>query len=273
MRCKRRTCPSCGQLWAGDQRTRLLANLIEAHGGAVALLTITAPGRDELPYDEAGQLVRDVAEAWNRGAPAQWSRLHRAVRQRLARRGMPLPELLAYVWAYQRRGALHLHLVLSAELERDRIANRLYVRELKRGAAAEWGFGFVDLVNGRHGGRGLAAYLSKYVAKQRADGHSELAATVAHPDVPARPVYVANRLTARSRVTMRNLRLRRYYQRGGFSCGEAVGACGWVEDMWARGHLVTRGEHGGNRIVRGPPREGSRPRPSGGPVTTGQGSR
>ncbi len=42
-------------------------------------------------------------------------------------------------------------------------------------------------------------------------GRSELAETVDHPDVPARPIYISRRLTAKTRCTMRNLRLRRYY--------------------------------------------------------------
>lgn len=241
MRCKKRVCPVCGELWAGDTRIRLLMNLIEGHGGQVSLLTITAPGRAALVHDESGQVRADVAHAWNQCAPAQWSQMNRRVRYRLRRCGVPVPRLLGYIWAYQVRGVLHMHVVLSADTELERIANRSYVAALKAGAAREWGFGFVDLVDARAGARGLAGYLAKYVCKQGASGRPELAETVAHPDVPARPVYLSPLLTATTRCTMRNLRLRRYYWRAGTMREAGKADCATCEDMWQRGIRVEGG--------------------------------
>lgn len=257
MRCKKRTCPACGVLWAGDQRTRLLCNLIDGFGQAVALLTITAPGKDVLPWVE-GVCPREVAQPWNRAAPAQWSTLNRRTRRRLARSGLPAPRLLALVWAYQERGLLHIHAVFAAETELDRIANRAYVQALKRGGAREWGFGFVDLKESRIGSKGLAAYLAKYVCKEGADGRPELAHTVAHADVPARPVYISRQLTRGTRVTMRTLRLKRYFFVGcSGTAGEASIVCRFAEEWWLRGDTVV-GRLGSRRIVRGPPRGGPR---------------
>jgi hypothetical protein len=237
--CKGRRCTVCGEVWAGDQRIRLLSNLIDVFRGRVAMLTITAPGADVLPWVH-GQVVRDVAEAWNRAAPAQWSQMHRRARIALARAGLPVPRLLGYVWAYQRRGVLHLHAVLADESVADRLANARYVQLLKSGLADEWGFGFVSLERGKGWGpKGLASYLAKYVCKEGADGRPELAHTVAHPDVPPRPVYISRDLTGLSRVTMRNLRLRRYYWRG--RVGLPVGgpqSCTHVERLWSWGYRV-----------------------------------
>src|SRR4051812_47486683 len=88
-RCRKRTCPSCGLLWAGDTRVRLLAN-VEHYGGDVALITITAPGRDRLP-DRASM------ERWNLAAPRQWRDLHRAAAQRAKRRHGTF-RMLAWTW-------------------------------------------------------------------------------------------------------------------------------------------------------------------------------
>lgn len=252
MRCKKRTCPACGQLWAGDTRIKLLANLIDGHGGQVALLTITAPGREALLHDGDGRVDADVAHAWNKQAPAQWSHMNRWLRYRQVKDGAPAPRLLGYIWAYQERGLLHMHLVLSATTELERIANRIYVGRLKAGAAKEWGFGFVDLVDARAGSKGLASYLAKYVCKEGVHGGPELAETVAHPDVPARPVYMCRDLTAVTRCTMRNLRLRRYYWRAKSMRSAGKAQCWYVEDMWQRGITVRDGKLVKPQSLRGP---------------------
>jgi hypothetical protein len=245
IRCKRRTCSSCGVLWAGDSRVRLLANLIDGHGGDVAMVTVTAPGRDALPHDQEGVVDRAAAEAWNKAAPAQWSRLHRRCRYRLREAPCGPPALLGYVWAFQRRGVLHVHLAFAADTPARKAAARGYVQLLKAGLAAEWGFGFVDLQMAHHGAKGVGNYFAKYVCKEGAGGRPELAETVAHPDVPARPIYLSNRLTARTRCTMRNLRLRRYYWRAETMRQAGMAECWYVEELWQRGLRV---EHG--RLVR-----------------------
>ena len=73
------------------------------------MVTITAPGREALPHVEGADgrlvVVNDAAEAWNLAAPAQWSRMWQAAKYLVQRRGEEAPLLLAYVIAYQRRGA------------------------------------------------------------------------------------------------------------------------------------------------------------------------
>lgn len=246
--CKRRTCSYCGTLWAGDQRVRLLANL-DAYGGPIELLTITAPGKDVLGADADGRVPARPASAWNRQAPAQWSELNRRVRQRARRGGRRPPNRLASVWAFQRRGVLHLHVVFGAATAWERAANRAYLAELRAGAAYEWGFGFVRLDRAREGsGRALSRYLAKYLTKHGEGGGLELAETVRHRDCPARPVYVAVALTLRTRATMRNLRLRRYFWHAAASVPGSRPDCDYAEDLWLRGIRVTAG-----RLRRPPP--------------------
>lgn len=255
MRCKKRTCPSCGVLWAGDTRTRLLTNLIEGYGHDVALLTITPPGSEVFTHDEHGVVLREQAMAWNRPAPRQWSRLNKATRRLLSRANIEPPLMLGYVWAFQKRGVLHLHVAFGARTPADRWAIRCFVGCLKGTAAAHlgvnppakgtahvWGFGFVDLQLGRAGSKGLASYLAKYVCKEGASGRPELAETVDHEDVPKRPIYISPRLTATTRCTMRNLRLRRYYWRASTMRHAGAAECWYVEDLWQRGITVHNGK-------------------------------
>jgi hypothetical protein len=44
MNCKKRTCPHCGNLWAGDVKVMLLQNLNDGYNGPADMVTITAPG-------------------------------------------------------------------------------------------------------------------------------------------------------------------------------------------------------------------------------------
>jgi hypothetical protein len=222
-------------LWAGDSRVRILTNLIDGYGGAVELITITAPGQAALESID-GQVVDEIARAWNKTAPPQWSAMWRRLRGQMARKLGLVPNLLAYVWAYQSRGVLHVHFVLGAETPQEKWATRKLVQLLKSngqggrgcqyrthrgelrfvecGWAADWGFGFVDHQRSRsRGAKGLAAYLAKYVCKVGASGQPELAETVAHPDVPKRPVYIARSCTAKTSARC-----------GTYACGGTSGA-------------------------------------------------
>src|SRR3954454_10732197 len=101
-RCHSRRWPACGLLWAGDTRSRILAN-VQAYGGDVALVTITAPGADALPWAEDGRWVDpEAAAAWNASAPERWRVLHRVAAQRARRRHGKLT-LVAWSWEYQAR--------------------------------------------------------------------------------------------------------------------------------------------------------------------------
>ena len=111
----RSKCPSCAVLWAGDQRVKLLRN-VEEYGGDVALVTITAPGKDRLPWD-GGMVRRDLAQQWNQTAPQRWTRMHKraaARTKRYARRmGSEWQGVVAWSWEFQKRGVLHRHVLLQ----------------------------------------------------------------------------------------------------------------------------------------------------------------
>jgi hypothetical protein len=189
----------------------LRANL---HAGPdqVALVTITAPGADVLPWD-GDHVEATAAVIWNRTAAERWSKLNRACRERLRRADLKSP-LLSYVWQLQRRGVLHAHLVLDFGHDDDKAATYAYVQAL-RDLATEYGFGFIDFRDrdGRAGRssvmprRVAAGYLSRYAAK---GGQLAEAAALPARARPRRLLYVSRRLTAVSLCTMRRLRSVRF---------------------------------------------------------------
>jgi hypothetical protein len=223
-RCKSRTCPACGVLWAGDQRVKLLRN-VEAYGGDVALVTVTAPGADVLPWADDGtrRVDPEAARRWNLWAREGWRRMHRRAAQRAdrfhRRHGGSGWRIVAKSWEFQRRGVLHRHVILPMATALDRMASERYVIALDE-LRHEFGFGFVD--RGRKTKRHqwarqlevvprerAARYLAKYIAGVKSDGRLALSETVTHPDVPGHVTYVSRRLTARTRCTMTTLRAHR----------------------------------------------------------------
>jgi len=214
-RCRRRTCPGYRHLWAGDWRRVITAALELVED--VALITVTAPGTAEgLAWDRSrcqhdpdvpcsGKLgcrtVEQAARVWNRSAERRWAQLHRAAaeraRRRTGRRGLIVA---AKAWERQQRGVDHLHLVVPYRFA-DRRLIEAYVAALKELAPKYW-FGFVDLQRpGRGSNYRAAAYLAKYVSKATFEGLGPYA---------RRPFYVSQRLTLKSGVTMRRLRLKRW---------------------------------------------------------------
>jgi hypothetical protein len=195
-------------LWAGDTRVRVLSNT-ESYGGSVSLITVTAPGRDVLPGPEA-------MHRWNSTAPGRWRKLNRAASQETLRRCGRRPSLLVWTWEYQRRGALHKHLVVGVETAAELAAAHVYVQALHR-LASEYGFGFVD--RGRRTGgrrclevipaRRAGRYVAKYLSPLDSNGKPTMSETVTRPDVPPLVVYVARSLTSKTGMTMRYLRWRR----------------------------------------------------------------
>ena len=235
-RCRRRTCPGYGYLWAGDQRRKLFVNLQSYSALAacdrepqVLLSAVTAPGADQLPWDErhcdglgehehSGSLgcrVRSVpAAAWNLSAPERWRSLHRAVGQRCRRDGAPV-WLLARVWELQHRGALHVHPVLAFTTPAEKRAARLYVAHLAELAPA-FGFGYVERKITPMRAQAAAAYLSSYFIAGRGRKAS-LEESVRSRAMPRSIVHLSNRLTTQTGCTMRALRRLRFLNvRGGF---------------------------------------------------------
>lgn len=200
-----------GRLWFGDVRRVLMTNLL-AYGGSVWLVTITAPGSDLLPWGEDGKVVLHAAHEWNRTAPKRWSQLHRRAQQEVRRALGDGDTVLAYAWQMQRRGVLHLHLVLGFDTGHERSVAWRYVQEL-RARAREHGFGFID-ARDRDGRAGrstvmephrAAGYVSRYLSDS-----SQMVEAINAKHRPARLIYVTRRLTRSTSCTMTRLRRARY---------------------------------------------------------------
>jgi hypothetical protein len=194
------------RIWFGDVKRLLLTNLL-AYGGSCWLVTVTAPGDDQLPRDESGKVVLHAAHEWNRTAQRRWSELHRRALQATRRAGFDVKSL-ARVWQMQSRGVLHLHLVLGVGQVAEHAAARRYVQEL-RARSDQFGFGFIDAVD-RDGKSGrsrvmephrAAGYLSHYLGES-----SQLREAIALEDRPRRLVWVSSSLTRATSCTMGRLR-------------------------------------------------------------------
>ena len=231
-------------LWGGDTRVKLLANL-SAYGGDVGLLTVTAPGAEVLAWDGSGCAWRgehehsgslgcvveeEAAHEWNGMAPGRWRALHREA-MRIARReakrsGLCLDELgkcwwtmLARAWEWQKRGALHVHVIVPMATYAEALVSRFYADALAV-LAPSYGFGYVDLGRRQPGQRArvlqklsrerAARYIGKYLAPiDPGTGKITLTDAVLRRDVPGHVVHVARSLTRETRYTMRTLRVRR----------------------------------------------------------------
>jgi hypothetical protein len=208
-------------LWAGDWRIVCFRNW-DSYDGEVQLITVTAPGVDLLPWDEAQcthpagencsgkkgcQVQEDRLAFWNLRARGNWSKMHRNV-GRWTRYRCKRLELLGYVWQFQDRGALHVHLVVGVKTPANRHAAALYGQRLKE-VSLEYGFGFVDTKFSSARGQRVAAYLTRYLIAGSGDS-AKVQESVTHRHAPSRQVYVASRLTTRTHCTMRSLRRQRY---------------------------------------------------------------
>jgi hypothetical protein len=114
--------------------------------------------------------------------------------------------LLMYEWELQKRGVWHLHVVLPMEAAIERAWSFAYVDALSELASRRW-FGFIDRkpLHAPRTAERAASYLSKYLAKWQGDGTLEITETVKSAGRTLLN-YVNRTLTARSCVTMRNLR-------------------------------------------------------------------
>jgi hypothetical protein len=223
-----RTCPSYSELWAGDQRMKLFANL-KAYAALtwpsdvapqVRMTTVTAPGRTARS-DAQGKYLGDLGlrglnspaaiAVWNASASCQWTALNRAVQQAVVRRVGQRAFVAAYCWQQQNRGALHNHVVLGCSLPAERVAARVYIAELDR-LAPTYGFGFVDRKADVREASSAAAYLGSYLCDGKGSKISVRESAVSE-ELPRNPVYVSHALLALSGISMRTLRLRRYLWR------------------------------------------------------------
>jgi hypothetical protein len=216
--CKRRFCPRCGVSWARAWATVTKENL-EAYGGPVAMVSITAPGIEVLPWDcdrdhqhsgpKGCRVKQDYADVWAEHARDNWKRLRDAARRSLIRAGVEPPRILQRVWEPQKRGVPHLHIVLGMATEAERTAASLYVDELAR-LAHDYVFGFVDrrldVISAAEVGR----YLSGYLLGRRSKKKASIRENIADPRMPRSLIWMTPVLTRITYVTMRRLRYARW---------------------------------------------------------------
>lgn len=216
-RCNRARCPLNSKKHLRRHAEKVRANLT-AYDGKTKILTVTAPGQKWLPYElvigDDGQVglgnlvVSEKADEWNEKTIwKSWKSLRQAAVMHTRRRVKDGRScVLAVVPEVQKRGVLHLHIVLGCETPRDRRWAESFGRYCVRHAARH-GFGSqADL--GKQWGEPVAVkgYLTKvaaYVTKGGSVQHHWERGTM-----PGRAFYVAPRLSRRTCVTMRTLRRR-----------------------------------------------------------------
>jgi hypothetical protein len=226
-----RACPGYSELWAGDARQKMFAAAV-AYGEAVPsgiraqvlFLTVTGPGVAEgLTWDEevcehlgphrhtgplGCRVERAPADHWNKLAPAFGRELHRQCSQTARRHtGHPL-RLIERVWELQRRGVLHIHLVLGYSTLGERLVADAYHDQLVK-RSHRHGFGNVDRKKEVLEPARAAAYLSSYFVAGRS-GKMTLRESVTTGSMPRSIIYVRPELSQLSGITMRSLRLKRY---------------------------------------------------------------
>lgn len=235
--CKRRDCPVCGVRWARDWYRVMRFNL-EEYGKPVALLSITAPGAERLPWDRSrcthgpgvacagkhGCKIEDRAlREWACYAVLRLQWLRRAAYQATKRAGYDPPPWLDRVWEPQKRGAPHVHVVIPFGSPAERDAAHAYVNELAR-LAPRYDFGKVD--RGKWSkerkrfelqpktGAEAARYLANYLTGRNARRKDSIRDNIADPRLPRSLVWLSPKLTSLRQggtgVTMRTMRRARH---------------------------------------------------------------
>jgi hypothetical protein len=191
---------------------------LQAEPGPVVMLTVTAPGADVLPWDETACAIEGphkhsgtvgckiepwALASWASTLGPRWRKLHQAAARATRREGHVL-RLDALAWEPQKRGAPHVHPVLRARTEAQRIAIRVYQGHLER-LAPSHGFGFVDRKWENMGSINAAAYLASYFITGKGE-KAALRQNLGDPNLPTRLLWVAPRLLQACGVSMRILR-------------------------------------------------------------------
>lgn len=232
--CGSRDCDVCGARWEQDQRVRAVA-ASELIGRDVALITITAPGRNHFGWGPAGSFdsPREQKLDWNRSARRRFRRLHLEA-SREVRRSAAFEfcdwRLLYRSWEYQKRGLLHAHLILPYGSFAERWCTDRYLLNLWN-LADRYHFGYV-LGGSRdykphHGGApwvapatgaDVARYVCKYVASV-GSGKDSMRTVAQRTGKRGSVLYIAPGLMRLSGVSMTTLRARRRI---------------WARHPWAR---------------------------------------
>jgi hypothetical protein len=138
-------CAPCAAIKRGDVRAVARSGVPDNIVGMVALLTLTAPGRDVLPWDtdlcghgpgecsgKRGCVVQaHPAMVWHRSLPRRWSWFVTYVRRMCGQ----VEFFKVYEW--QERGALHVHVLARLPVG----CSGALFRQACKSAARRWGFG------------------------------------------------------------------------------------------------------------------------------------
>jgi hypothetical protein len=217
--CRRRRCPHCGVPWVRSWQAVSRVNL-EHSGHAVVLITITAPGKDLLPWgcgkdhehsgDRGCKVKDDYADLWCAAAPKQLAMMRDAARQAVKRAGLPVDKLwLERVWEPQKRGVAHVHVVAGADTPLELAAAERFHAELVR-LAPDYQFGDRLHITKPMVGEEAARYLAGYLlGRSRKKG--TIRDNLGDPRMPKSLIYVSRSLTKITGVTMRRMRVVRWY--------------------------------------------------------------
>ncbi len=116
--------------------------------------------------------------------------------------------MLGRVWEMQKRGALHVHVVLAYSTPKEMLAADAYVGWLS--TLAPWHrMGYVDRHRSVSSARAAAAYLAAYFVTGKRD-KATLQESVMSEAMPHSIVHVSTVLTQETGVTMRELSYRRF---------------------------------------------------------------
>lgn len=238
-RCSSSRCRENSQRHLRRHGERITLNLARFPGDVV-MLTVTGPGSDVLPPCERTGL--DAISQWNATMTDRWRKLRRVACQSAHRKVRGQRNgVLVVVPELQRRGVLHVHVVLGAESVLERRWCEAFVRSVRKNARRH-GFGRQIHVGKRWDSAASAAagYLSKvasYVSKARG-----LQGLWEDGTLPGRSFYVARRLTSATGVTMRMLRRRGIAWARWRQLVPLAKICDWAE--WERGleRELTRAE-------------------------------
>jgi hypothetical protein len=259
-------CPGYSDLWAMDVYVCFGENR-KAHGTEAVLFSITAPGADELPWDESActvagphrhsgelgcQVEAGQATLWNESAQHRFSTAQREAKRRAdvalrklgsARR---ISKCLSW-WELQKRGVLHAHVVLPMGDAEERFWSRKYVQAWEELAPRFW-FGFVDRWQRIEGKAEPSEKVGRYVAGYTLGGKGKVPLERAVRDLrlPARTFHINRRLTAQSKATIRNARLNRRLD------AASKGRCDWprlteeelLAALWFRFRVVAADQRG-----------------------------
>jgi hypothetical protein len=230
-----RICDGHAPTWAADTRQRFFRN-DEAYAAEVRdrvpgmkpqyrEVVVTAPGVDGgLPWDESRcsvegphrhsgdlgcRVLQPAADLWNDRSRRWWTQLHQAAQLATLRAVGSRAYVVFKIPEVHKRGVRHWHVLLGYTTPLERAAVDRYLRELDE-RSPRYGFGFCLPPRERDAGTGAgAAYFASYFVDGKG-GKASITEAVKSPVLDGCSIYVSPRLTTRSGITMRSLRLRRY---------------------------------------------------------------